>query len=112
MPIQWDRAYTIELVRNLRTSNALAWLKIIQQKLRDVRARTGIVNKRNRKTRENSEKKYRGYGKTQELRWVICLSQHLYQIRRVQLKNENRNAKIVRLIKWPIMLIFTENTTP
>ena len=52
------------------------------------------------------------YEKTRNLYWLTCLDLPICQFGDISLKNEFRNVKRGRLIKWSIMRIFNETEPP
>ena len=93
----------IELVRDLRTINVLAKFENDPWKIMDVRVLTVIFHVRSWKMRKKIAKTYIDY----HVKPHLCT-----KFGDSSLKNEFRNAKRVRLIKWSIMRIFNEAEPP
>ena len=103
----------IELVRDLRVINVLAKFENDPWKIMDVRVLTVIFHVRSWKMRKKSPKFVFGdYEKTgtyidYHVKTYLCT-----KFGDSSLKNEFRNAKRGRLIKWSIMRIFNEAEPP
>ena len=103
----------IELVRDLRVINVLAKFENDPWKIMDVRVLTVIFHVRSWKMRKRSPKIFFGdYEKTgtyidYHVKTYLCT-----KFGDSSLKNEFRNAKRGRLIKWSIMRIFNEAEPP
>ena len=80
----------------------------------DERVLTVIFHERSWKMREKKSPKiiFGDYEKTRNLYWLTCLTYLYAKFGDFSLKNEFRNVKRGRLIKWSIMHIFNEAEPP
>ena len=103
----------IELVRDLRVINVLAKFENDPWKIMDVRVLTVIFHVRSWKMRKkNRQNFFLATMKNPELILITMLSPTFVPNLVTSLKNEFRNAKRGRLIKWSIMCIFNEAEPP
>ena len=104
----------IELVRDLRTINVLAKFENDPWKIMDVRVLTVIFHVRSWKMRKKIAKIFFLANMKKPGTYIdYHVKPHLCtKFGDSSLKNEFRNAKRVRLIKWSIMRIFNEAEPP
>ena len=104
----------IELVRDLRTINVLAKFENDPWKIMDVRVLTVIFHVRSWKMRKKIAKIFVLANMKKPGTYIdYHVKPHLCtKFGDSSLKNEFRNAKRVRLIKWSIMRIFNEAEPP